>query len=149
MCTAQVCSSELIIVFAVLPDNHAECEGVGTVYLIGADIYRHLNATGRTGPPGCGAYHFPTAFTEHFPVVHAAKYELGWAVTLTLAATVYHANLPKYGLTWHKEPMEGIWDRWLQPYLGKSLADPELRNTVPPDWWEPPQLSAHVVDSQV
>ena len=35
----------------------------------------------------------------------------------------------------------GIWDSWLDPYLGKSLADPALLNTRPPDWYnpEPPQ----------
>jgi hypothetical protein len=49
--------------------------------MLSADIYRHLNRTGR-GP----AFHFPTAFTEHFPVV---------PVTLTLGTTVEHANLPK------------------------------------------------------
>ena len=46
-----------------------------------------------------------------------------------------HANLPKYGLSWHKEPMKGICDEWLQPYLGKSLSDPALKHTVPPKWW--------------
>ena len=72
------------------------CESVGTVYMLSADIYRHLNRTGR-GP----AFHFPTAFTEHFPVVHAARHELGLPVTLTLGTTVEHANLPKcYTLLW-------------------------------------------------
>ena len=79
--------------------------------------------------------HFPTAFTEHFPVVHAAKYELGVPIRTATHVVALHANLPKYHLQWHKEPMKGIWDAWLQPYLGKSLADPALRTTEPPTWW--------------
>lgn len=79
--------------------------------------------------------HFPTAFTEHFPPVHAAKYELGRDITTATNVVVLHANLPKYGLSWHKEPMKGIWDEWLQPYLGNSLSDPALHRTVPPRWW--------------
>lgn len=79
--------------------------------------------------------HFPTAFTEHFPPVHAAKYELGRSIITATNVVALHANLPKYGLSWHKEPMKGIWDEWLQPYLGKSLSDPALKHTAPPRWW--------------
>ena len=93
--------------------------------------------------------HFPTAFTEHFPVVHAAKYELGVRVTLAVGVEVEHANLPKYGMHWHKEPMEGIWDQWLQPYLGKQLDDPGLKETQPPQFWvdENDEPSATAIES--
>ena len=50
------------------------------------------------------------------------------------------ANLPKYGLTWHKEPMQGIWDEWLSHYVDKSLADPSLRITHPPAFWDDGEL---------
>ena len=64
------------------------------------------------------------------------RYELGVAVKMVIGVEALHANLPKYGLEWHKEPMEGIWDDWLQPYLGKELSSPELQHsTVPPRWW--------------
>eukprot|EP01048_Picozoa_sp_COSAG05_P005817 COSAG05_NODE_355_length_10856_cov_7.197174_10_plen_229_part_00 len=65
-----------------------DCESVGTVYMLPADVYRLTSAK--------DAGHFPTAFTEHFPVVHAAKYELEVRVTLVVGVEVEHANLPKY-----------------------------------------------------
>jgi hypothetical protein len=41
-----------------------DCESVGTVYLVPAEVYRRGDPLFRPNP---------TAFTEHFPVVHAAK----------------------------------------------------------------------------
>jgi hypothetical protein len=29
-----------------------------------------------------------------------------------------------------------IWKDWLEPYLGNSLADPLLRETLAPKWWD-------------
>ena len=54
------------------------------------------------------------AFTEHFPVVHAAKYELEMPVVTNMAIEAHHAYLPKYHLEWHSEPMS-IWNDWLLP----------------------------------
>ena len=39
-----------------------ECESVGTVYMLPAKVYRQQ--PGMPTPP----IHFPTAFTEHYPV---------------------------------------------------------------------------------
>ena len=51
--------------------------------------------------------------------MHAAKYgSLGLTVSTTLDVVVKHADLPNYGLEWHKEPMT-IWAEWLDPYLGR------------------------------
>ena len=46
-----------------------ECESVGVSYLAPAAVYRQ--------PTDKVPRYFPTPFTEHYPVVHAAKYELG------------------------------------------------------------------------
>eukprot|EP01046_Picozoa_sp_COSAG06_P096840 COSAG06_NODE_42953_length_376_cov_4.794224_1_plen_45_part_10 len=40
--------------------------------MLPADVYRSTSVVDQPHGP-----HFPTAFTEHFPPVHAAKYELG------------------------------------------------------------------------
>jgi hypothetical protein len=49
----------------------------------------------------------------------------------------------RYGQEWHSEPME-IWERWLEPYRGKSLTDPALIATQKPDFYlaEEPRLKA-------
>lgn len=114
-----------------LETGKVECESVGTVYMLPARVYRDTSVAKQEYGP-----HFPTAFTEHFPVVHAAKYELGISIVTATKVEVLHANLPTYGLMWHKEPMKDIWDDWLKPYLGKSLADPALLHTEPPSWWD-------------
>eukprot|EP01051_Picozoa_sp_SAG22_P015595 SAG22_NODE_2060_length_3063_cov_1.479757_3_plen_98_part_00 len=75
--------------------------------------------------------------SQHYPVVHFAKYSRGLRVVLASKVLVFHADLPKHGTAWHSEPMKGIWEQWLQPYLGKSLADPALKTTRPPEWWGP------------
>ena len=49
--------------------------------------------------------HFPTPFTEHYPLVHYAKYVLGMRVVTVLNVYAYHADLPTHGEAWHKEPM--------------------------------------------
>jgi hypothetical protein len=46
--------------------------------------------------------HVPTAFTEHFPVVHHAKYALGLRVAMALDVFAYHADLVRHGEAWHK-----------------------------------------------
>ena len=45
-----------------------ECESVGVSYLAPADIYRQPNDK--------IPRYFATPLTEHYPVIHAAKYEL-------------------------------------------------------------------------
>eukprot|EP01052_Picozoa_sp_SAG31_P022392 SAG31_NODE_1779_length_7293_cov_39.850153_5_plen_298_part_00 len=156
-----------------------DCESVGTVYLIPASVYRHKLPSVRVPEmkevagnksdvhTNARVKHFPTAFTEHFPVVHFAKYELGMRVGVASGVEAFHgelknpinsclcltsaagratfavltracdlcaADLPRHGQSWHSEPM-AIWQDWLQPYLGKSLADPTLRRTNPPEWF--------------
>lgn len=103
------------------------CEGVGTVYMIPSVAYSTpFTADGAGGPPE----HFPTAFTEHFPVVHAAKYgSLGLSMSTALDVVVKHADLPSYGLKWHKEPMT-IWAEWLDPYLGRCAKHAD-HTTIP------------------
>eukprot|EP01046_Picozoa_sp_COSAG06_P040937 COSAG06_NODE_5014_length_3790_cov_618.530750_4_plen_127_part_00 len=34
-----------------------------------------------------------------------------------------------------REPMS-IWADWLAPYLGKSLSDSTVKETLPPTWWD-------------
>ena len=46
-----------------------ECESVGVSYLAPADIYRQSEDK--------VPRYFATPLTEHYPVIHAAKYELG------------------------------------------------------------------------
>lgn len=101
-------------------ERNIACEGVGTVYMIPTVAYTtSFTADGNGGPPE----HFPTAFTEHFPVVHAAKYgSLGLSVSTALDVVVKHADLPSYGLQWHREPMS-IWSEWLDPYLGRCATN--------------------------
>ena len=53
--------------------NVLDCESVGTVYLLPASVYHNLLTN--TNKP-----HFPTAFTEHFHVVHYAKHQLSMRV---------------------------------------------------------------------
>ena len=84
--------------------------------MLPADVYRSTSVADQPHGP-----HFPTAFTEHFPPVHAAKYELGQRIVTATNVVALHANLPKYGLAWHKEPMKGIWDDWLLPNHHTSL----------------------------
>jgi len=114
------------------------CEGVGTVYLIPSEVYTTpRGASAGDGSAGAGLgppEHFPTAFTEHFPVIHAAKYGLGMSVTTALDVVVQHANLPAFGLQWHKEPMS-IWSDWLEPFVGRLFEDAEVKVTKPPAFW--------------
>eukprot|EP01047_Picozoa_sp_COSAG01_P049087 COSAG01_NODE_4832_length_4703_cov_16.848610_2_plen_283_part_00 len=112
-----------------------ECESVGTVYMLPARAYRCGVDPARPGgglrqPPP----HFPTAFTEHFPIVHYAKYVLGMPVLTNLGIEAEHAYLPKYGMEWHSEPMS-IWSEWLEPYRGQALDDPVLRETKKPSFY--------------
>eukprot|EP01047_Picozoa_sp_COSAG01_P024152 COSAG01_NODE_1483_length_10158_cov_38.218290_13_plen_253_part_00 len=51
----------------------AAMESVGTVYLIPARVYYSSSVSGGgANDSSLRVEHFPTAFTEHFPVVHAA-----------------------------------------------------------------------------
>lgn len=98
---------------------------------------RRLSEAGAGGGGGVKlsrVEHFPTAFTEHFPVVHHAKYKLGMPVVTAMDIVAFHAKLPDYSLKWHTEPTS-IWDEWLRPYLGELLSAPALRETRPPESW--------------
>ena len=104
-----------------------DCETVGTTYLLPADVYR----TDRVPP------YFATPFSENFPVIHAAKYELGLRIAVDLDTSVEHALTLRYGT-----PAENFnrgfddsgrqWKKWLAPYLGKMVSDPGLRYTTRP-----------------
>ena len=48
-------------------------------------------------------------------------YQLGLPIVTAMDVVAQHANLPEYGLEWHKAPM-ALWDEWLQPYLGAQLS---------------------------
>ena len=56
-------------------------------------------------------------------------------VVMAMDVFAYHADLTRHGEAWHKEPMT-IWADWLAPYLGNSLADPAVRETAAPSWWD-------------
>ena len=73
-----------------------DCESVGTVYLVPAEVYR-CGAC----PPGVRFEHFPTAFTEHFPIVHAARHYFGLPVVADLRVVAQHADLPAHGEGFH------------------------------------------------
>ena len=78
-----------------------DCESVGTTYLIPAQAY-HDNSVAanvsigndRQGKTHMATVefprpdHFPTAFTEHFPVIHYAKYALKMKVWRVLSCTL-------------------------------------------------------------
>ena len=46
---------------------------------------------------GVRVEHFATAFTEHFPVVHAARHYFGMPVVADLRVVAQHADLPAHG----------------------------------------------------
>ena len=109
-----------------------ECESVGVSYLAPASIYRQGDVVPR---------YFPTPFTEHFPVVHAAKYALGLRVVTDTSIRVFQAWLPHWGtgLESYNPPFDDTraeWLGWLRPYLGQRLDSPALRRTPRPLGWE-------------
>lgn len=62
-------------------------EGVGCVYIIPSEIYKHVRYAPIEG------------FTEHRPVMLKAK-ELGYSIQCRLDTIAYHADLPRYGMRW-------------------------------------------------
>jgi hypothetical protein len=105
-----------------------DCESVGTTYLAPAEVYRS---------PKIPKF-FATPFTENFPVVHAAKYELNMRVLVDLDTVVEHALLLRYGVATvanynrQFDDSGSQWAKWLAPYHGKLLSDPSLRHTSDP-----------------
>lgn len=84
------------------------CDSVGTTYLIPAEVYRWVAATGsgsgsglEGAASGVAIRHYAHALTEHFPVVHAAKYVLGLPVVALASVAVWHADLPRFGEAFH------------------------------------------------
>lgn len=81
-----------------------DCDSVGTTYLIPAAVYRwnaSLPSDGLHVGRAATIRHFAHVLTEHFPVVHAAKYILGYRVTALTTAAVAHAELPLFGEGYH------------------------------------------------
>ena len=101
-------------------NTHVACESFGTVYLIPSEVYRCEDCR------KLKIEHFATALTEHFPVVHAAKYLLGMDIVTDTTLAVMHANLPLYGEAWHAGDPSDAWNSWIAPYLGLKLSDPAL-----------------------
>jgi hypothetical protein len=97
------------------------CDSVGTTYLIPASVYRwRAGGAGATSPPPravsevpapaasapaasapVSIRHYAHVLTEHFPVVHAAKYLLGVEVVAVPSVRVMHADLPMFGEGFH------------------------------------------------
>ncbi len=81
--------------FAAVAPATVACDTVGTVYLVPAAVYRWR------GPHGEAVRHSAHALTEHFPLVHAAKYLLRLSVVAVPALRVLHADLPRFGEPFH------------------------------------------------
>ena len=80
-----------------------------------------------TCPPGVKFEHFATAFTEHFPVVHAARHYFGMPVVADLRVVAQHADLPAHGEGFHGEGTpDDVWDAWLAPYVGHRFSEPAV-----------------------
>ena len=83
------------------------CDSVGTTYLVPAAVYRWNSSSSSRGSNvrsssvhEAGYFnlrHYAHVLTEHYPVVHAAKYLLGIEVVTVLSVVVMHADLPMYG----------------------------------------------------
>lgn len=83
------------------------CDSVGTAYLLPAAVYRWNSSSSSRGSNvrsssvhEAGYFnlrHYAHVLTEHYPVVHAAKYLLGIEVVTVLSVVVMHADLPMYG----------------------------------------------------
>jgi hypothetical protein len=99
------------------------CDSVGTTYLLPAAVYRwhsrHVldgksSGGSGVGPPisssrgggqaGLVVRHYAHALTEHFPVVHAAKYLLEVEVLAVPGVVVMHADLPMFGEVRQRRP---------------------------------------------
>ena len=88
------------------------CDSVGTTYLLPAAVYRWNSSSGfvhqvggeyrrrsssQDDGAGVSLRHYAHVMTEHYPVVHAAKYLLGVEVVAVPSVVVMHADLPMYG----------------------------------------------------
>jgi hypothetical protein len=99
------------------------CDSVGTTYLLPAAVYRwhsrHVLDGKSSGGSGVGppisssrgggqarlvVRHYAHALTEHFPVVHAAKYLLEVEVLAVPGVVVMHADLPMFGEVRQRRP---------------------------------------------
>ena len=133
-------------------DRVVDMESVGTVYLVPAEVSECVRSLEtlkrrprlgrtqhdttppsplqiyhcRTCAPGVKFEHFSTTFTEHFPIVHAAKHYFGMRVIMVPELVAEHAELTRYGEVWHTTGSNEQWISWLEPYLGKQLSDPAV-----------------------
>ena len=105
-----------------------ECESVGTVYLAPAALYR---------VPETVPKYFPTPFTEHFPVMHAAKYKLGMRIVTDTNIVVQHADTAKFGPPLSRISDESDeWKSWLRPLVGHKFEDPAILDIPVPSFWK-------------
>lgn len=65
-----------------------DLESVGCAYLIPAIVYKNHR------------YNTTPGQTEHYSIMQAAK-SMGMRIVCNTDVTVYHADLPKYGESWH------------------------------------------------
>lgn len=85
------------------------CDSLGTTYLVPASVYLWRAASEQSKDDrdrfvkgeGVAIRHYAHVLTEHFPVVHAAKYLLRMAVVLVPSLRVFHADLPRFGEGFH------------------------------------------------
>ena len=105
-----------------------ECESVGVSYLAPASIYRQGDAVPR---------YFPTPFTEHFPVVHAAKYALGLRVVTDTSIRVFQAWLPHWGtgLESYNPPFDDTRAEW--PFIERTCLSCAASQRVVAPWLVP------------
>ena len=111
-----LCVCQCIVITCEKPANHLVVRrllcrygGNWTIKPIGAlpDGHHHSDDRALTDADDGGGgrlmervEHFPTAFTEHFPLVHHARYALRLPVMTHMDVVAHHANLPVYGLPW-------------------------------------------------
>eukprot|EP01052_Picozoa_sp_SAG31_P008164 SAG31_NODE_405_length_16084_cov_3.913982_7_plen_140_part_00 len=108
-----------------------DCESVGTVYLAPASLYR--------APSGTVPQYFPTPFTEHYPVLHAAKHKLGMRIVTDTQIVVQHADTAMFGPQLERiEDDTEKWREWLlnSGYIGKKFDDPVIIDTPVPSFWK-------------
>ena len=91
--------------------------------------------------------HFPTALTEHFPIVHAAKHYFGMPVVADLRVVAQHADLPAHGEGFHGGGTpDDVWDAWLNKYAGHAFDDPRVAvSRAHPERLAPGANAGHVV----
>lgn len=69
-------------------ENLVDLDAVGCAYLIPASVYKE------------NRYHTTPGHTEHYSIMQAARRN-GLRIVCDTRITVYHADLPKYGESWH------------------------------------------------